>query len=49
MLDEQFLFRRLLDGPRDCLPVLRTEDQRAQDKQIQCALQQFQSFFLFSG
>jgi len=49
VFDEQLLFGCLLDGARDSLPVLRSEDEGAQDKQIQCALQEVQSFFLFSG
>jgi hypothetical protein len=49
MLDEQLFLRCLLDGPRDSLPVLRTEDKRAQDQLIQRALQQFQSFLRLLG
>jgi hypothetical protein len=49
MLDQQLFFRRFLDGSCDPLPVLRSKDQRTQDQQIQCALQQFQSFFRFLG
>ena len=38
MLDQQLFIRRLLDRPRDALPVLRPENQRAQNQQVQGAL-----------
>src|SRR6266446_592808 len=49
MFDQQRIFRRLLNCPRDTLPVLRAEYQGAQDEQVQRALQQRQPFFFFSG
>jgi hypothetical protein len=49
MLYQQLFFRRVLDGACDPLPVLRSKDQRAQDQQIQGALQQFQTFPVILG
>jgi hypothetical protein len=39
MLDEQLFVRRFLDGAGDPLAVLRSEDERAENQQIQRALQ----------
>ena len=38
MLDQQLFVGRLPDGPRDALAVLRAEDERAQDQQVERAL-----------
>ena len=40
--DQELFIRRLLDRPRDALAVLRSEDQRTQDEQVQRSLQQLQ-------
>ena len=44
MFDEKFLFGRLLNGAGNPLAVLWSEDQRAQDEQVQRALQELESF-----
>ncbi len=44
VLHQQLFVRSLLDRPRDALPMLRPENQRAQNQQVQCPLQQFQPF-----
>src|SRR5208282_1290297 len=49
VLHQKLLIRRLLDRARDPLAVLRSKNQRAQDQQIQGALQQFQPFSCFLG
>lgn len=46
MLDKELFFRGLLDGAGDALAVLRPKNQRAEDQQIQRALQEFEAFFL---
>src|SRR5258708_166616 len=46
VFDEQFLLRRSLDGQRDALSVLRSEDQGAKDQQVQRPLQQLESIAL---
>jgi hypothetical protein len=35
VLDEQFNVGRLVDRARDALPALRTENQRAEDQQVE--------------
>jgi hypothetical protein len=42
MLHQEFFVRASLDGSRDPLAVLRPENQRAQDQQVQRPLQQFE-------
>src|SRR6266568_6681405 len=49
VFDQQLLVGRLLDRPRDALAVLRAENERAQDQQVERALQEFQPFCFFSG
>jgi len=49
MLDQRFFVRRFVDGTRDPLSVLRPKDQRAQDQQVQSALQQRELFFVLLG
>src|SRR5215470_3661303 len=49
MLDEEFLFRGLLDGAGNSLPVLRSKDESAEDQEIERALEQFKPFRFFSG
>src|SRR5260370_12018240 len=49
VFDQQRIFRCLLNDPRDALPVLRAEYQRAQDDQVQRALQHPQPFFFLSA
>jgi hypothetical protein len=49
VLDQELFIRRLLDCACDALAVLRSKDERAENQQIQCALQQFQSFPCFLG
>src|SRR5579872_152935 len=40
VLDQQHVFRLLLDGARDSLPVLRSENQRTQNQQIEGSLEE---------
>src|SRR5208282_658989 len=49
VLHQKLLIRRLLDGARDPLAVLRSKNQRAQNQQVQGALQQFEPFSCFLG
>jgi hypothetical protein len=49
MLDEQPVLGGLLNGAPDTLPVLRAEDQRPQDQQVERSLQEFQSFSFLLG
>jgi hypothetical protein len=49
VLHKQFFVRGLLNGARDSLAMLRTKNQRAQDEQVQRALEKFQPFFVFLG
>jgi len=49
VLDELLFARRILDGARDPLSVLRSKNQRAEDHKVRCALQQFQSFSCVLG
>jgi hypothetical protein len=44
VFDLQLFFRCVLNGACNPLPVLRSEDQRAQDKEVQRALQEFEPF-----
>ena len=43
------LHGRFLNGARDTLAMLRTENQRAQNQQIERALQQFELLFFLLG
>jgi hypothetical protein len=49
VLYEEFLLRCLLDGSGDALPMLRAEDQGAQNEQVEGALEQFQALRIFLG
>src|SRR5439155_26878957 len=49
VFDQQCIFRCLLNGPRDALPVLRAKYQRPQDEKVQRALEQCQPFSFLSG
>jgi hypothetical protein len=49
VLDQQLVLGRPLDSARDTLAVLRAEDQRPQDQQVERALQEFQPVFLLLG
>jgi hypothetical protein len=40
VIDQELIFRRVLNRPGDSLAVLPAEEQRAQYQQIYCALQQ---------
>ena len=42
---QQFLVGRLLDGARDALAVLRPEKERAQNEQVERALEEFEAVF----
>src|ERR1700719_250591 len=42
VLHQEFFIRGLLDDSCDALPVLWSKDQRAQNQQVQSALQQFE-------
>jgi hypothetical protein len=49
VLDEQFVFRGLLDGAGDALAVLGSEDEGPQDQQVERALEQLEAVAAFSG
>ena len=48
VFDQEFFIGCLLNGARDSLAVLRAENERAENQQVQSALQQFETF-LFLG
>ena len=49
VLDEQHVVGGLLDGPRDALAVLRAEHERAQDQEVQRALEQGHAVDVVTG
>src|SRR5271165_3339854 len=49
VIHQQLVRRGFLNGPRDALTVLPSEDQGAQDQQVQRALQERQAVSVFSG
>ena len=49
MINEQGLFRLLLNGARDALAVLRPKEQRPQDQQIEGALQESDPAVVLGG
>lgn len=49
VFDEQFLLGRLLDSAGNPLSVLGSKNERAEDQQIECALEQFEPFFFLLG
>jgi hypothetical protein len=49
MFDEELLLGSLPDGARDCLTILRSEDQRPQDKEVECARQKFEALAVSLG
>ena len=46
MIDQQDVVRLLLDCPCNAQPVLRSEDERPEDQQIQRALEQGDAFIV---
>jgi hypothetical protein len=49
VFDQQLIFGGLLNSPRNTLAVLRSQDRRPQDRQIERALKQGQALSFLSG